>query len=273
MTPSVRSRRTGLAVLIATVLTLTTACGAFGPRSGVTIEEYEAQTEALAATLAATIDDVPRDPDGPDGPNDIISNQVTLVDAEGGARKEHPWKYCVLDGTFTFAKDSGTSSEQAADSMAEVLRADGWNEDEHTVHESGGGYEFRRPDDDNSTGWYVELSFGRGDRGTRQLTITIASPSTDASDGSAAAAAEFEDAATRLELALDGLDDQVRAARLPAFLAGDKAAYLDGLERWKAAATEVRTVIRLVRASLHSESGVGVGVGVGVAHGSPGGRR
>ncbi|WP_460701240.1 hypothetical protein [Myceligenerans halotolerans] len=69
-------------------------------------------------------------------------------------------------------------------------------------------------------------------------------------------AAEFESTAARLESVLDDLDQHVHAARPHAYFSGNKTAYLHGLERWNTASGEVRTMIRLVRESLHPATSV-----------------
>lgn len=256
MTHRPRSRQAGLAALITIVLTLTTACSAFGPRSSVTIEEYEAQAEELGATLTDTVADIPRDPNGPDGSNDVTASSPRYVNAEGGAQQAHPWKYWVWRRSFHFAEDSGTTPEEVADRMAQIFEDEGWTVVEKDPGETIGTYRFSLPGDNNTIDWTAQIKFWHR---VGMVSIQIVSPTTDASDGTSEefAAAEFEDAATRMETTLDLLDRKVQNAKLAASFTGRKAEYHVGAQRWTAATTEIRTLIGHIRDSLHPASAVG----------------
>ncbi|GAA1860935.1 hypothetical protein [Myceligenerans crystallogenes] len=214
----------------------------------MTIEEYRDQAEELGASLSETVEDAPRDPNGPDGPNDLVSSGVGLVDAEGGFQRENAWKYWTWDSTITFAKGSGTSPKDAADRMAEALDSNGWTGTKDPG-ETVGTYEYRRPDTDNSNGWYVQLSFRHR---SQQLHVKIVSPSTDASDGTSAAARQFDDVAWRLETMLATGEQALEGERLSFMFGskGSKAEFLDAMTRWKTAATEIREFIRAAREDL-----------------------
>lgn len=164
-------RPIALTVCLAVILTITTACA---PRSDVTIEEYETESEQIADQLLATIEGVGRYQD------DIIASQSEFVDAEGADPEDHPWQYWHWNGAITLAADAGMTPERAADLMAAVLEDEGWIAREPDVREMGGEYAYDLPGDQDGNAWYVSLNFARREPPKPQnVNITIVSPSTD----------------------------------------------------------------------------------------------
>jgi hypothetical protein len=211
----------------------------------VTIEEYKTQTEELAANLLATINDVDRSQE------DFVGSQADLVDAEGGARQEHPWRYWVWTSDSVFPPDTDVRAQDAAQRMGALLEAEGWTADNPDLIESEGSYEFRRSDSETSSGWYVKIFF-KERPAFQRVSITIVRPSTDASDGTTDAAREFEQTASHLEALLDEHDAALAHTMLARSFSRGYKEYVPHYEQWKAVSGEVRDVIRLIRESLEA---------------------
>lgn len=164
-------RPTLLAMCVAVVLTMTTACA---PRSDVTIEEYETQSDQIADRLMATIENVDRYQD------DIITSQSEFVDDVGHDREDHPWQYWHWAGGIELAADAEIRPEQAAARMAAVLEDEGWTAREPRLSEASGMYEYDLPDGDADDSWYAAINVTRdAPPAPQNVSITIVSPSTD----------------------------------------------------------------------------------------------
>lgn len=173
-TPTTRSGRTRPPALLAACLAVVLTMTACAPRSDVTIEEYETESEQIADQLLATIQDVGRYQD------DVIASENRFVNAEGADLEDHPWQYWQWEGGIELATDAEITPKQAADRMAEVLESKGWTADEPTLHETTGKYEYRRSGGQSDDGWYVELGFWTEKPPVPQnLSVIVVSPSTD----------------------------------------------------------------------------------------------
>ena len=160
-----------LAVCVAVILTTTTACG---PRSDVTIEEYETESEQIADRLMVTIEDVDRKRD------DIIASQSRFVEDVGHDQQDHPWQYWHWNGTIALAPDAAIPPEQAADRIAAVLEDEGWTAREPDLREIVGKYGYDLPGGQDGNTWYVGITFRRDEPPAPQkLDVEIVSPSTD----------------------------------------------------------------------------------------------
>lgn len=172
--PTTRSGRTRRPALLAACLAVVLTMTACAPRSDVTIEEYETESEQIGDQLLATIQDVGRYQD------DIIASENRFVNAEGADLEDHPWQYWQWEGAIVLATDAEITPKQAADRMAEVLESEGWTADEPTLHETTGKYGYRRSGGQNDDGWYVELGFWTEKPPVPQnLRVVVVSPSTD----------------------------------------------------------------------------------------------
>lgn len=170
-TRAARTRRPALlATCVAVILTMT-ACA---PRSDVTIEEYETESEQIAQRLLVTVADVDRYQD------DLSTSDNRFVNAEGHDLEDHPWQYWQWEGAIELATDAEITPEEGADRMAEVLEDEGWTAREPRLSEGAGMYEYDLPAGEEGDAWYVALNFTRDEPPTPQnLSITIVSPSTD----------------------------------------------------------------------------------------------
>ena len=160
-----------LAACVAVVLTMTTACG---PRSDVTIEEYETESEQIADRLMASIEDVDRYQD------DIIASQSQFVEDVGHDQQDHPWQYWHWNGSVELAPDADVTPEQAADHMTQLLEDEGWTAREPRLSEASGMYEYDLPGSQDGNTWYVALNITRdAPPAPQNVSITVVSPSTD----------------------------------------------------------------------------------------------